>query len=228
MLGDNDTRHDARKIASIEAKRRCAEQIGTLLASETVVSASDVTKDEMRAYSLSFMKTEQVSEEFLPSGEGLAVLVRLRAQYDPDLMSAKLKELLSDRGKSQEFKKAQEQILALEKQVVSLQRQLGEVTPDEQILRLREERSKAFSRYDTIVRNLENLNTRAEQLVRCGMTAGEVLSILGPARAATPSYPAPDQSWNYGAKWFRLKHGIVVGIAENDSQPYEGRGCRYK
>src|SRR5262245_9012297 len=75
VLGDNDTKHDARKIAFIEAKRRCAEQIGTLLASETIVTSSDLTKDEIRAYSLGLMKTEQVAEMFLPSGDGLAVLV---------------------------------------------------------------------------------------------------------------------------------------------------------
>ena len=60
------------------------------------------------------MKTEQVAESFLPSGDGLAVLVKLNALYDFDLMNTRLKELLSDRGKSQEFKNAQEQIVALE------------------------------------------------------------------------------------------------------------------
>src|SRR5262249_25081392 len=113
VLGDNDTKHDARKIAFIEAKRRCAEQIGTLLASETVVSSSDLTKDEIRAYSLSSMKTEQLSESFVPSGDSLAVLVKLKAHYDADVMNARLKELLSDRGKSQEFKQAQEQMVTL-------------------------------------------------------------------------------------------------------------------
>jgi hypothetical protein len=38
VRGDNGTRHDARKIAFIEAKQPCAGQIGMLLASETVVS----------------------------------------------------------------------------------------------------------------------------------------------------------------------------------------------
>jgi hypothetical protein len=82
ILGDNDTKHDARKIAFVEAKRRCAEQIGTLLASETVVSLSDLTKDEIRTYSLAVMKTELVSESFLPSGDSLAVLIKLKAHYD--------------------------------------------------------------------------------------------------------------------------------------------------
>ena len=89
--------------------------------------------------------------------------MKLKAQYDPDLMNARLKELLSDRGKSQEFKHTQEQILALEKQVVNLQRQLGEANPDEQIIRLRIERNVVLSQYDTIVRNLENLNTKTRQ-----------------------------------------------------------------
>ena len=229
VLGDNDTKHDARKIAFIEAKRRCAEQIGTLLASETVVSSSDLTKDEIRAYSLSFMKTEQVAESFSQSGDGLAVLVKLKAQYDPDLMNARLKELLSDRGKSQEFKYAQEQILTLEKQVVNLQRQLGESKPEEQIIRLREERNVVLSQYDTIVRNLENLNTTTRQYARCGMTMDEVRSVLGPPRTVTDVYKGQGlESWNYGEQWLKFKQGVVIAIAENNSHPFEGRGCQTK
>ena len=230
VLGDNDTKHDARKIAFIEAKRRCAEQIGTLLASETIVSSSDLTKDEIRAYSLSFMKTEQVSESFLPSGEGLAVLVKLKAQYDSDLTNARLKELLSDRGKSQEFKHTQEQILALEKQVINLQRQLGETKPDEQIIRLREERNMVLSQYDTIVHNLENLNARTQEYAHCGMTMDEIRSVLGPPipRAARDWHKTccDTETWNYGKQWLKFQGGVVVGIAENDSVPEEGQGCR--
>ena len=230
FLGDNDTKHDARKIAFIEAKRQCAEQIGTLLASETVVSSSDLTKDEIRAYSLSSMKTEQLSESFLPSGDGLAVLVKLKAQYDPDLMNARLKELLSDRGKSQEFKNAQDQILALEKQVVNLQRQLSQTKPDEQIIRLREERNVALSQYDTIVRNLENLNARAEQFARCGMTMNEVQSVLGPPRGVNDTFKLSGiKTWNYGEKWIKFQGGVAVAISEN-SHPLtpDGTGCKTK
>jgi len=229
VLGDNDTKHDARKIAFVEAKRRCAEQIGTVLASETVVSSSDLTKDEIRAYSLSSMKTEQLSESFLPSGDSLAVLVKLKAQYDPDLMNARLKELLSDRGKSQEFKDAQEQILGLEKQVLNLQRQLSESKPDEQIVRLREERNAVLSHYDAIVRNLEALNAKTQQYARCGMTMVEVRSILG-----TPRTVDDDQriigyeSWNYGENWIRFHRAVVIAIAKNDSRPREGYGCKAK
>jgi len=124
------------------------------------------TKDEIRAYSLSVMKTQQVAESFLPSGDGLAVLVKLNAFYDSNLMKTRLKELLSDRGKSQEFTKAQEHILALEQQVGSLQRQLSQAIPDEQITRLREERTRALSEYDTISRNPDTLNTTTRQYAR--------------------------------------------------------------
>lgn len=130
VLGDTDTKQDARKIAFVEAKRRCAEQIGTLLASETVVSLSDLTKDEIRTYSLAVMKTEVVSESFLPSDDSLAVLIKLKAHYDSDLVGGRVKELLSDRSRIQELKQAQEQIVALEMQMASLQRQLRGIGPD--------------------------------------------------------------------------------------------------
>lgn len=224
VLGDNDTKHDARKIAFIEAKRRCAEQIGTLLASETVVSSSDVTKDEIRAYSLSVMRTQQVAESFLPSGDGLAVLVKLNAFYDSNLMKTRLKELLSDRGKSQEFKKAQEHILALEQQVGSLQRQLSQAIPDEQITRLREERTRALSEYDTSSRNPDTLNTTTRQYARCGMTMEEVRSVLGASRK-TRNVIHGTEMWNYGEKWLVFEQGVVIGILTNESYAYSGKGC---
>jgi|CXWL01.1.fsa_nt_gi polyhydroxyalkanoate synthesis regulator phasin len=227
VLGDNDTKHDARKIAFIEAKRRCAEQIGMLLASETVITSSDLTKDEIRAYSLSFMKTEQVAESFLPSGDGLAVLVKLNAQYDSDLMNTRLKELLSDRGRSQEFKKAQEQILALEQQVVSLQRQLSQPIPDEQIIRLREERNMALSQYETIFRNLETLNTKTRQYARCGMTMEEVRSVLGAPRT-TKNVFSGRESWNYGEKWLLFEQRVIIAILTNESSGFPGTGCNTK
>ena len=224
VLGDNDTKHDARKIAFVEAKRRCAEQIGTLLTSETVVSSSDLTKDEIRAYSLSVMKTDVVAESFLPSGDGLAILIKLTAHYDSDLMSSRLKELLSDRGRSSEFKQAQEQIVALEKQVMSLQRQLSVASPDEDIVRLREERNIVLSQYDRIIRSLETLNTRTSQYVRCGMREEEVRSVLGSPRTIRPIYPGK-VSWNYGDRWLSIMHGVVIAIGINDSSPLEGKGC---
>jgi TonB family protein len=140
VLGDNVTKHDARKIAFVEAKRRCAEQIGTLLTSETVVSLSDLTKDEIRTYSLAVMKTEVVSESFLPSGDSLAVLIKLKAHYDSELVGGRVKELLNDRGRIQELKQAQEQIVALEMQMASLQRQLSVASSDERQVLQRERR----------------------------------------------------------------------------------------
>lgn len=222
VLGDNDTKHDARKIAFIEAKRRCAEQIGTLLASETIVSSSDLTKDEIRTYSLSSMRTEQVSESFIPSGDSLAVVVKLKAQYDSDLMNARLKEILSDRGKSQEFKQAQEQIVSLEKQVVSLQRQLSGAKPDDQIVRLREERTASLDQYEAIVRNLETLNAKAKRYARCGMTMEEVKAVLGPPRGIARGL-SEIETWNYGQNWLRFQSGVVVSISTDPSPFGEGR-----
>jgi hypothetical protein len=224
VLGDNDTKHDARKIAFIEAKRRCAEQIGALLTSETVVSSSDFTKDEIRAYSLSFMRTEQVSESFLPSGDGLAVLVKLNTLHDSDLMKSRLKDLVNDRGQSQEFKKAQEQFLALEQRVVNLQRKLNQVIPDEQIMHLREERNMALSEYDTIFRNLETPNTKTRQYARCGMTMEEVRSARGAPRK-TRNVIQGTEMWNYGEKWLVFEQGVVIGILTNESYAYSGKGC---
>ena len=173
------------------------------------------------------MKTERVAESFLPSGDGLAVFVKLNARYDSDLMNVRLKELLSDRGKSQEFKNAQAQIVALEKQVVNLQRQLGGTVQDEQIIQLREGRNGVLLRYDSIVRNLENLNSKTQRYAPCGMTMDEVQSILGPPRAINDTRKiAGIETWNYGEKWLKFQGGVVVAISERSNpNVLENIGC---
>lgn len=53
-------------------------------------------------------------QRYCTSHGGLAVLAKLKAHSDTDLVDARFKELLSDRGRSMEFGQAQEHIVALE------------------------------------------------------------------------------------------------------------------
>ena len=49
VMGDSDTKLEARRIALEHAKRLAAEQIGTYLESETIVRNSRLEKDEIRS-----------------------------------------------------------------------------------------------------------------------------------------------------------------------------------
>lgn len=209
VMGDNDTKHDARKIAFIEAKRLCLEKIGSLLESETVVSSSQLTKDEVRAYALGLLKTEIVSEEVLPSGENMSVLVKVKADYDSTAITAKLQELLSDREKLREYKKAQEQVTALENQVLALQKELSRTKTEGEISQLREERKAVLQQYKLIVAKIENLTTSAFEQIKEGMTQNEVVQLVGEPRSTAKCMGTTGLS--YGKIWVLLENGIVIG-----------------
>lgn len=217
VMGDNDTKHDAKKIAFIEAKRACVEKIGTLLESETVVSSSQLTKDDVRAYALGLLKADIVSEEVVPSGENTSVLVKVKAQYDSNAITAKLQELMSDREKLREYKKAQEQVAALENQVIALQKELSKVKTEGEISQLRQERQAVFQQYKLIEAKIENLTTSAIEQIKQGMTENEVVQLVGKPRGRAQC--VTKEGLNYGKIWVVLEDGVVVGYVPLELWP---------
>jgi hypothetical protein len=210
VMGDNDTKHDAKKIAFIEAKRICVEKVGTLLESETVVSSAHLTKDEVRAYALGLLKTDIVSEEVSPSGENMSVLVKIKAEYDSAAMATKLQELMSDRGKLREFKMAQEQIASLENQVITLQKELSQAKTEGEISQLRQERKATFQQYKLIEAKIGSLTTSAIEQIKEGMTPDEIAHLLGEPRSK--SHCTHTDGLNYGKIWVLLENSIVSGM----------------
>ena len=62
IVGDNDTKNDAKRVCFMEAKRRCLEKAGTYIESQTVVRNYKLTKDEIRTYTAAIIRVEIVSE----------------------------------------------------------------------------------------------------------------------------------------------------------------------
>ena len=62
IMGDNDTKIVARRLAIEQAKRSATEQIGTYLESKTVVRNNQLQKDEIRTYASAILKTNIISE----------------------------------------------------------------------------------------------------------------------------------------------------------------------
>lgn len=209
VMGDNDTKHDAKKIAFIEAKRICVEKIGTLLESETIVASSQLTKDQVRAYALGLLKTDIVSEEVSPSGENMSVLVKVKAEYDSAAITAKLQELLSDREKFREYKKSQEQVVALENQVIALQKELSRAKTEGEISQLRQERKEVLQQYKLIEAKIANLTTSAIEQIKEGMTKDEIVQLVGQPRSESEC--GGRTGLNYGKLWVVLEDGIASG-----------------
>ena len=82
IMGDNDSKNDARKMCFIEAKRKALEMAGTYIKSSTEIKNLQLTKDEITIYSSALLKVETVKEEWKFIGENLAVFLTVKADVD--------------------------------------------------------------------------------------------------------------------------------------------------
>ena len=78
IMGDNDTKNDAKRICFLEAKRLCIEKAGTYIESNSNVINGELTRDEIRAYAAAILKVEIVSEETKFIGENVAILMTVK------------------------------------------------------------------------------------------------------------------------------------------------------
>jgi len=97
VMGDRDTKADARRIALEHAKLLAVEQIGTYLESETVVQKSQVTKDEIRTYASAIVKTKVLSENIsLLENKTTIFRINIKANVDIGILEKKINEIKSD------------------------------------------------------------------------------------------------------------------------------------
>jgi tetratricopeptide (TPR) repeat protein len=85
-LGDNDSKVDARRIATQEAQRKALEQAGTFVASLTEVKEYRLTKDEVFAYTAGIVATDVVAAEDRGTERHPEVAVRVKCRIDTDVL----------------------------------------------------------------------------------------------------------------------------------------------
>ena len=63
ILGDNDSRNDARQLCFLQAKREVLEQAERFIQSQSVVTNFELTKDQIAPYSTAVLSVEIVKED---------------------------------------------------------------------------------------------------------------------------------------------------------------------
>ena len=82
IIGDNDTKVDARRIATQEAKRKALELAGTYVESLTQVKNYQLTKDEVKLYTAGVLETEVVSEQMRGTTDHPEIYIKTRCKID--------------------------------------------------------------------------------------------------------------------------------------------------
>jgi len=128
MLGDNDTRIDARNISLNEAKRAASELAGTQVKSELVIENDQILKDQITIVAASFMTIEVIKEAMTTSQEGRSVMeVTIRARLDKSAIRSKFDTYRGDDKRKNELSSIQAENSRLQNELTSLNAELSKI-----------------------------------------------------------------------------------------------------
>jgi len=216
IMGDNDSKNDARRMCFLEAKRKAIEKAGTYIESLTEVKDARLTKDEVRAYSSALLKVETVKENWKLVGDNMAVILKVKADVDTSHILKELSKIGKDTSVQKKIISQQKRLKSLERKVVNLQKQLGKVDAPKAAT-LRKDRNVVFKQIDTleakrieIVERIEKKDRDVRKYITKGMTKLEVKTLLGEPDG---KHPSTEGIWYYGSLTiFFNPAGLVMEI----------------
>jgi len=166
VMGDRDTKADARRIALEHAKLLAVEQIGTYLESETVVRDNQVTKDEIRTFASAIVKAVVLSEDMnLLQNKTTIFSLNIRANIDISVLEDKIKEIKSDIKRSHQISSLQSENIRLLKELESLSTRL---------------RSETAGQYRNLIQERESVLEKLEKnqnSIRIAFEKGTLLNL---------------------------------------------------
>jgi hypothetical protein len=224
VMGDNDSRNDARQLCFLIAKRKVLEMAGSFIQSSTEVKNFDLTRDQITSYSAAVLSVEIVKEDYGFANGHNSLTLTVKADVDVADVQKRLAAIVADKSLQGKIEGQQQQIRQLEQQVQTLNSRLS-VAPVSSTGELRKERNIIFGN----IEGLENKKIAAVQAITektelihryivPRMTTKEVQGILGSPRTmgllVVNSRCCMD-GWNYGEMWVFSQEGIVVCVSRN-------------
>jgi hypothetical protein len=192
ILGDNDSKNDAKKICFHEARRMIAERAGSYIKTSKAVESLELSEEEIALYACAFVETAVTKTEWTCSGESLAVTIEAQARVDRSRAEKQLFDLKNDDSLRDQIKKNHAELRELNEKLQGIQKKIGSVNQMEALV-LRNERNEALAgidkieiRYEHVKKALDDRKTRFVELARnilkyveVNMTPAEVEYIVG-------------------------------------------------
>ena len=156
VLGDNDSRIDARNIALNEAKRAASEIAGTQVKSELVVENDQILKDQINIVTASFMTVEITHEIMnITPDRRSEIEITIRAKLDKTAIQAKMNTYRGDVNRKKELGVLQTENARLQKELETLNSQLSSIRNNDIGTVTQKPRSELVARRDVIISSLE-------------------------------------------------------------------------
>ncbi|PKN69106.1 MAG: hypothetical protein CVU52_09740 [Deltaproteobacteria bacterium HGW-Deltaproteobacteria-10] len=121
VLGDLDTKKDAKVQALIEAKRTAMEKAGTYLESSSEVKNFQLSQDQIKTMAAGIMSVEIVKEDWKMSGENMVLTIQIRATIDTSNLKDRISRM-QEGDNTEGLKDVQNQLAALQKELADLKK----------------------------------------------------------------------------------------------------------
>jgi len=126
VMGDLDSKKDAKSLALMEAKRMALEKAGSYIESISEVKNYQLTKDQINSLAAGIMSVEVLKEDWKMSGENMVLLISIRAKIDTSNLKKRI-AAMQDVQSSESYKEIQTQLAALQKELADLKEQQATV-----------------------------------------------------------------------------------------------------
>jgi len=125
VLGDNDSKVDARRIATQEAQRKALELAGTFVASLTQVKEYKLTKDEVTAYTAGIVETEIIKDEIRGTLDHPEFYLKARCKVDTDALARQIDRYRENQELREQLEAAAREKESLRKERDAIQKQVA-------------------------------------------------------------------------------------------------------
>ncbi len=139
VMGDNDSKVNARRIATQEAQRKVLELSGTFLANITQAREYKLTKDEVTAYTAGVVETEIVVDESRGTVKHPEHYIKARCTVDTDVLLMQIDRYRENQELRELVENAAREKEALRKERDALQKQ---ITAEKDKVKVEEARKK--------------------------------------------------------------------------------------
>lgn len=221
IMGDNDSRNDARHICFLEAKRKLLEMAGVYIQSHDQVVNSELTKSQITSYSAAVLGVEVIKEDFgFSNGQG-TVTLKVKAIVDLADVRNRLKAIAGDKDLQEKVVQQQNQLRTMEEQVRQLNSKLSDISRDAS-LPLRKERNVVIGNIEELEnkklaavqriaeeeRKIAEASEKIRNFIVMKMTKKEVDDILGPPLRSVYRWKGP---FFYGELWVCVEDRLGSG-----------------
>ena len=213
LMGDNDSRNDARQVCFLLGKRKILEKAGTFISSNTKVSLGRLEQDDITSIAGSILSVETKDENWSFAGENMAVTLTLQADVDSKKMDKELRSILDSSSAQKQIAEQRRDLNQLERKITKLQSQLANADGIEAGA-LRKQRTATFTRIDEVearrISIVKRINTQTASISKLsfGMTEEEIISLSGQPTSRSRGFTHV-LKLRYGISTLFLENGVL-------------------